>query len=175
LFFSRSPLLLLPKIAKAITPAKAISLFANFQDAGGILSGTEVAKCCLLHRDGYNARFLVMQEKFFAKYQVTTKEWNPVFDKKFPERFLIDQEIKVVVKEACKRKWASVSLDFVDAQTRISKEVGGAGVWVFRNAYDEYRIQYMREHAKEMADEIVGLIRRLKSIKTMKDKVFASR
>jgi hypothetical protein len=139
------------------------------------LAGTEVAKYCLLTRDAYNAKFLEMQEKFFAKYAITTKEWKVGFDKKFPERFLIDQEIKVIVKEACKRKWAAISLGFVEAQTRISNEVGRAGVFAFQNAYDEFRVQYMREHAKGIADEIISLVRRLKSIKNMKDKVLGSR
>lgn len=117
--------------------------------------------------------------EFVKKHGMDSKDWRPQFTKQFPERDVIFEEIKVVVRTVSQRQIRAVN-DHLQKKksellTQMEKDPILADAMVkgdnFEKHNAEYRERYLRDQAPKMIREVEDEVKQLKSIHELRKKV----
>ena len=131
----------------------------------------------------------VEKRKMFVDWHgMDSKAWRPEFIKRYPERELIHEEIRVVVRDLCSEYQRDISSHLVDQQAKIGEELlakadtdpefngrmARSGSKIIEDQWHEYRIRYLQKQGPKLAEAIRIAVKKMDSIVRLRAKVEAA-
>jgi hypothetical protein len=115
---------------------------------------------CRIRADGFERMQLMARQDFLRIHQMDSKNWREEFNKRFPERELIFDEVKLEIRTICADQATGIAMALskrFDARDQV--------------AYRAYRAEYFKKMAPVLYEEALAKIKKLPSIVGLRKKV----
>jgi hypothetical protein len=106
------------------------------------------------------AERLQKREAFVAVHGFDPNDWKAHFARRYPERDAIFDQVEAVVTERCRTQAGQISAHLLARREAIEPA-----------AFDDYRAEYLRDHAPALIRDVRDKARRLDSMVSLREKV----
>jgi hypothetical protein len=114
---------------------------------------------------------LEYRKLFLARHGLDSKDWKPEFQKQFPERDILFDEVKRMAGDLRQRHGTEVRVHLSKKHSAIAET---AALGQLRPEFNAYRQAYILDLAPKMADEVEPAVMKMDSVVRLRKKVLGN-